>query len=111
MTLDHCFFPDTTSVLSSCSLQGFCDASKEAYAAVIYLVMEINHVRFVMSKTQVSPLKTQTIPRLELLAALLLARLMNSVTRCLEPELNLMEPLCYTDSAIALYWIRGDTKV
>ena len=96
MTLDRCFFPDTTSVISSCSLQGFCDASKEAYAAVIYLVMEINHersVRFVTSKTRVSPLKTQTIPRLELLAALLLARLMNSVTRCLEPELNLTEPL------------------
>ena len=114
MTLDRCFFHDTTSVISSCSLQGFCDASKEAYAVVIYLVMEINHersVRFVTSKTRVSPLKTQTIPRLELLAALLLARLMNSVTSCLEPELNLTEPLCYTDSEIALYWIRGDTKV
>ena len=114
MTLDCCFFPDTTSVISSCSLQGFCDASKEAYAAVIYLVMKINHersVRFVMSKTRVSPLKTQTIPQLELLAALLLARLMNSVTRCLEPELNLTEPLCYTDSEITLYWICGDTKV
>ena len=63
-------------------LYGFCDASIAAYAAVIYLVEENsddNHSSFIVSKTRVAPLQTQTIPRLELLSALLLARLMVNV--------------------------------
>ena len=46
-------------------------------------------VRFVVSKTRVAPTKGMTIPRLELLAALLLSKLMVSVSRALEPELPL----------------------
>ena len=59
-------------------LCGFCDASLRAYSAVVYLVTESEsgvQVDFVISKTRVSPLKPQTIPRLELLSAVLLARL------------------------------------
>ena len=73
---------------STCTLYGFCDASKYAYAAVIYLAIETpvgQVIRVVVSKTRVSPLKSQTIPRLELLSALLLARLM---TESLESELK-----------------------
>ena len=53
---------------SSYTLCGFCDASTRAYAAVIYLVTESDidtEVKFVVSKTRVAPLRTQTIPRLE----------------------------------------------
>lgn len=95
------------------SLCGFCDASLKAYAAVIYLVIETPdgcHIRFVASKTRVSPLKTQTIPRLELLSALLLSRLTVSVTQALDSELQLSEPRCFADSTVALYWIRGVEK-
>ena len=61
---------------STLRLVGFCDASTKAYAAVVYLVSE----RMLMaSKTRVAPLKPQTVSRLELLGALLLARLMTSV--------------------------------
>ena len=67
-------------------------------------------VRFVASRTRVAPLSAQTIPRLELLAALLLARLLSTVARALEPEQSLGEPLCFTDSKIALYWTRGFDK-
>ena len=89
-------------------LCGFSDASLKAYAAVVYLLVETplgRHVRITASKTRVSPLKTQTIPRLELLAALLLARLMDSVTRALKSELTLSEPHCFSDSIVAVYWI------
>ena len=51
---------------------GYCDASAIAYAAVIYLVETTSsgkHSSFVVAKTRVSPLKSQTIPRLELLSA------------------------------------------
>ena len=57
-------------------------------------------------KNKGCPLNTQTIPRLELLAALL-SRLLSSVASAPGPELVLGEPVCYTDSKIARFWIRG----
>ena len=95
------------------SLCGFCDASVNAYAAVVYLVIKTStghSVRFVVSKTRVAPVKTQTIPRLELLSALLLARLMVTVAQGLESELPLTQPRCFTDSKVALFWIQGHGK-
>ena len=94
-------------------LYGFCDASIAAYAAVIYLVEENsddNHSSFIVSKTRVAPLQTQTIPRLELLSALLLARLMVNVISALNTHLNLEEARCFTDSQVTLYWIKGLEK-
>lgn len=60
-------------------LVGFADVSTKAYAAVVYFPMEFDsnvHVRFVAAKTRVTPLKSITIPRLELLLALLLSKLL-----------------------------------
>ena len=110
LTVSRCYsaslHPDT-----ACSLIGFCDASKSAYAAVVYLSIQTNSstadVQFVACKTRVSPLKEISIPRLELLSALLLSGLISSVQRVLEPELNLDTPCCYGDSEVALYWIKG----
>lgn len=62
-------------------LCGFCDASLSAYAAVIYLSIESEDescMRFIAAKTRVAPLKKQSVPRLELLSAVLLARLMDT---------------------------------
>lgn len=95
-------------------LHGFCDASKEAYAAVIYLVARSDSqvcVRFVVSKTRVVPRQELTIPRLELMSALLLARLIDGVKKSLSSNLSLEQPTCYTDSMVALYWIIGVDKV
>ena len=94
-------------------LQGFCDASKKAYGAVVYLQIKTttgNIIRFVASKTRVTPLRKHTIPRLELLSALLLSRLMVSITNSLESILTLSEPTFYTDSKVAFYWILGTSK-
>ena len=92
---------------------GFCDASCKAYAAVVYLLLETSagcKVQFVASKTRVAPLKSQTIPRLELLSAVLLARLMSSITQAIEGEVTLSKPHCFTDSIVSLFWIRGVEK-
>lgn len=46
-----------------CTLCGFCDASTQAYTAVIYLVKESDtntEVKFLVSNTRVVPLQTQT---------------------------------------------------
>lgn len=80
---------------------------------MVYLLVETPsgcQIRITASKTRVSPLKTQTIPRLELLSALLLARLMNSITQALESEVSLSEPHCFSDSTVTVFWIRGEDK-
>ena len=77
-----------------------------AYAAVIYIALKTHSdatIKFVVSKTRVVPLQSQTIPRLELLSVLLLSKLVVS----LKPTLPLSEVQCYTDS---LYWIHGSDK-
>ena len=60
-------------------LVGFNDASELAYAAVIFLVSEDDQgnrsVNFVTSKSRIAPLAGLTIPRMELLGALILSRL------------------------------------
>ena len=114
LSIPRCIWDGVTSHDYSCSFVGFCDASSAAYAAVVYLVIKTQqdiHVRFIASKTRVAPVKTLTIPRLELLSALLLARLVKSITNSLETELVLEAPLCYTDSEVAFYWVTGTTKV
>ena len=95
------------------TLFGFCDASSRAYAAVVYIRVETDvssSVEFVASKTMVSPVERHTIPRLELLSALLLAKLMATILIALESEVSFSSIICFTDSKVALYWIRGLEK-
>ena len=103
--IPRCYF-DMGEKSRSCGLVGFCDASIQAYAAVVYLRVETDsgcYTRFVAAKTRVAPLQVQTIPRLELLGALLLSRLLTSVTSALSSELTLNPPICFTDSKVALF--------
>ena len=59
---------------------GFCNASLKAYAAVVNLRTndEIS-VQFIAAKTRVVPVIGMTVPRLELLSALLLSKLIQSI--------------------------------
>ncbi len=70
MRIPRCYSTSNTAPIKV-ELHGFSDVSKAAVAAVVYwrAVYEDGHVevRLVASKTKVAPLKTQTIPRLELL--------------------------------------------
>ena len=82
MRIPRCYSTSNTAPIKV-ELHGFSDASKVAIAAVVYwrAVYEAGHVevRLVVSKTKVAPLKTQTIPCLELLGATILARLFTTV--------------------------------
>ena len=110
IVLPRSYFCGSRDDITNYRLYGFCDASITAYAAVVYLVEEANGPKrssFVASKTRVAPLKTLTIPRLELLSVVLLARLISNITDSLSTRIDLMEPKCYTDSQVALFWIKG----
>lgn len=89
-------------------LIGFCDASTRGYAAVIYLRARFGndvHVSLLRSRTKVAPLKTLSVPKLELQAAVLLVRLLNNM----EDFRKLLPPhscLFFSDSTLALHYIR-----
>ncbi|XP_071639832.1 uncharacterized protein [Temnothorax longispinosus] len=93
--------------IDSFEIHGFCDASQHAIAAVVYLRScskeSVVTVTLVAAKTKVAPLKRLTIPRLELLGAVLLTKLMISILLTLE---RLDIPLfAWIDSQVAYTWI------
>lgn len=113
ISIPRCCTGGVGMMVRSYALVGFCDASLRAYAAAIYLRFETeNNTNFhlLCSKTRVALLKKVTIPRLELLSALLLARLISTIMNTLEPKIELDKPMCYTDSQVALCWIKGVDK-
>ena len=76
--IPRCLFPDEDNI-DRIELHTFCDSSEEAYAAVVYVrsVYKDDRVliRHVKAATKLAPKKTLSIPKLELNAALLGARL------------------------------------
>ena len=85
-------------------LHAFSDASLKAYGAAVYLCCQ-NHTAFIMAKSRVAPLKSPTLPRLELMAALVAARLVDFVTTSLSLTDNSIH--AWVNSQIALYWIQS----
>lgn len=93
-------------------LHAFADASPKGYGAAVYMRVRqasATSVSLVMSKGRVAPLKRLTLPRLELLGCLMAARLVQFVRRALRLPAS-TQYTCWTDSMIALGWIRGNPQ-
>ncbi|KAL0859992.1 hypothetical protein ABMA27_010307 [Loxostege sticticalis] len=71
-------------------------------------IVSTTSVRETDSAARVAPLKPITIPKLELQAALLAARLADTITR--EHELKINERYIWCDSTTVLQWIYNDTR-
>ena len=93
-------------------LHHFSDASENAFGACSYLrtVDDMGRVsvRLVMAKSKVAPIASVTIPRLELMAAVLAARL--SVTLKTELDFEKIDQYFWTDSTIVLGYLRNESK-
>ncbi|GFY20784.1 integrase catalytic domain-containing protein [Trichonephila clavipes] len=92
---------------SNLSIHTFVDASKTAYAACIFLRSESNTgsvtVQLLQARSRITPMKTITIPRLELMAATIGAKLFSSVKHAL--KISNIKTYFWTDSSTVLTWI------
>ncbi|XP_037929892.1 uncharacterized protein LOC119664680 [Teleopsis dalmanni] len=90
-----------------CQIHGFADASVRAYGCCLYVRCETSNgfkCELLTAKSKVAPLKTKSLPRLELCAAHLLAKLWNRIRVMFHH--NIDEVVFWTDSTITLHWIK-----
>ncbi|CAH2083710.1 unnamed protein product [Euphydryas editha] len=90
----------------------FCEASERAFGLCIYLrsigVTGKVQVILLCAKARIAPLKSTTIPRLELCSALLGAQLSSSATQTLRCKINRL--VYWSDSKVTLGWIKSACK-
>ena len=85
INIRRAYFPGT---ITQVGLHIFCDSSKQACGAVAYLRGTIDNKTYstlLLAKSKVAPVKTQTTPRLELLAAVVGSKLAQYLTNVLQP--------------------------
>lgn len=86
----------------------FVDASETAYAAVVFFRLETERgieVVLVGAKTKVVPLKTLSFPRLELKAAVLSVRMLETFQKY--PSYTISQRYCWSDASTVLAWVRS----
>ena len=84
--------------------------SERAHAACFFIVATDSYGRrkssLLVAKTKVAPVKTQSVPRLELCATLLCTRLYQSVIKSIgQTPIVIEETIAWTDSTIVLCWL------
>ncbi|XP_059223223.1 uncharacterized protein LOC131997003 [Stomoxys calcitrans] len=92
-------------------LHTFADASENGYAAISYLRISDGSevvISLVGSKTKVAPLKMTSIPRLELMAALIASRFATSVVN--SATINIRQRYFWSDSKTVISWIKSDHR-
>ena len=94
------------------TIHNFSDASSTGYGQVTYLRIENEkgdiHCAFLMGKAHIAPIKTMTIPRLELMAATVSVRVGEMIARELDEPAE--SKTYWTDSNTVLKYIRNDKK-
>ena len=86
----------------------FCDSSTKAYGCVAYLVGEEGS-NFVITKAKVAPLKTKTLPQLELTSIWLGFKVANYIHKDL-CDIEVKQTVIWSDNEAAIQWIRNDSS-
>ena len=109
ISIPRCYVELPMNRYSRLELHAFGDASELAYASAVYLralsADECICTRLIMSKSRIAPVKRVTLPRLELMAAVITARLCTYVRNALDCKIDRI--VCWTDNSSTLHWIRG----
>ncbi|XP_065084677.1 uncharacterized protein LOC135706922 [Ochlerotatus camptorhynchus] len=112
VSVPRCYRNVTTAEpTNTVELHIFCDASENGMAAVAYFRFEEEgnmECALVGSKTKVAPLKFLSIPRLELQAAVIGARLAECITN--SHRMKISRRVFWTDSRDVICWLRSDHR-
>ncbi|XP_074031851.1 uncharacterized protein [Leptinotarsa decemlineata] len=96
-----------------CQLHGFSDSSEKGYSGVVYLRLsysdETHKVFLICAKSEVAPMKFLSIARSELCGAVLLADLIKCVSETYVNNLVIDRVFAWTDSMVALSWIKSSS--
>ncbi|XP_053686221.1 uncharacterized protein LOC128735757 [Sabethes cyaneus] len=98
-----------TAEVDSLEVHIFTDASEHVYGCVAYLRAVVKgtvQCSLIMSRVKVAPLKRQSIPRLELMAALLGARMCQNVLSL--HSYKILRTVFWTDSRTVCSWLHSD---
>lgn len=110
--IKRCMKPKDFGEPISAQIHHFSDASKDGFSVASYIRMENSknhvHVAFLLGKARVTPLKSITIPRLELTAAVLATRVDQMLKS--EMQLQLSPSMFWTDSTSVLKYISNEDK-
>ena len=109
ISLPRCVFSSFTA-LSTVELHVFCDASETAFGAVIYSRVSSTDdsyfVSLLTAKSRVAPVKTLSLPGLELSATVVAAKLVQSTTLAMSKlSVNISRVVAWTDSTKVLSWL------
>jgi hypothetical protein len=106
------FYRAMSSSPTTIQVHVFGDDSVEAFCAVAYFRFLYQdgsiQCRFVMGKTRVAPLRQLSIPKLELQAAVMCVRLLETVKR--EHTYDFESCHLWSDSSTVLQWIRSASR-
>ena len=87
----------------------FCDASERAYGAALYVRSTKDNktlTRLACSKNRLAPIKRITLPRLELLAALVVTRPLHYF--CTATGYDINQAILWSEATVTLGWIHSD---
>ena len=94
-------------------LHGFSDSSEMAFATSVYLRVEFESgkidSKLIASKLKVTPIKKQTIPRLELLGACLMVKLVENIYDIMQQEIKgqSIHKFYWVDSMAVFCWVKN----
>ena len=109
--VDRCFNSYFDEPVVEVQLHVFCDASEAAYGSVSYFRFTFkagSHAsQFVFAKSKLSPIKSVTLPRLELSAAVVAVRMYRTIIR--ETDQPVERVRFWSDSTLTLQYITNTT--